>query len=202
MTLKYFTPVRDWKYFKTFNELDKLKKTRASFWPIRMCLGASIPTQNNLKPSGSRKFNVQKWFIGCLVFPAIFFFFLLAVTLMTHSIFISTNLQSPFPCPLPRTHEHLQRPPLQLLSPGAEPVGLGHQTQSFFCGAVALSLAAMSLTPVFLSCWFLSLSIPSAFSISTCTIRAKQVSRLSFLECRIGTMTAPNLWRYCVGWWR
>lgn len=25
MTLRYFTPVRDWKYFKTFNELGKFK---------------------------------------------------------------------------------------------------------------------------------------------------------------------------------
>lgn len=64
-----------------------------------MCLGAPIPTHNNPKPSGNRRFTLQKWFIGCPVFLAIFFF-LLAMTLMTRSVFISTNLQSHLHLPI------------------------------------------------------------------------------------------------------
>lgn len=116
-------------------------------------------------------------------------------------LFSLVRICSPtFICPLPRSHEHLQRPFLQRLSPRAETGGLGDQVQSFSCEVAALPLEPLALTPVFLSYWFLTLSIPYPFSVSTCTVRMKQVSPLCFLTCRIRTMTAPSLGCYCVSW--
>lgn len=64
-------------------------------------LGTSSPAHDSLKPRGSRKLMHRN---DLLAVQSSLPFFLIGSDTVTHSVFISTHLQSSFLCPLPCTY--------------------------------------------------------------------------------------------------